>query len=364
MEDLLFTLLMQFAITVAVMASAGFQDRTVPAPAAQQEWRFDMDQPDWKSLPEPDTTFTRAQVSRTAEALRVTIPEGKRRGSGMLGGAIYVDVPPLSVPFRVVVQARTSDAIRLMMVGINLSTSDAFQTWGDSVVPVSDGAVHTYEVFVWQTKDPVRQLGLWFRATDPGRIDILSIKFVRQARTDRWEYRGFAVDVASLDLSTNRDALLQALRRQFDIVAGAGLDQRTLDFFRSVPIVINPVAMADPTIQGSRVARYERGAMIIVPRVYNPEAPMFLHEFLHAYHDQKLPNGFSNPDILRLFKEASSGQAFPGDSYMMSNVSEYFAMAGSAYLYGTVNRDPFTRENVKKQQPALYQWFAKEFGPK
>lgn len=122
--------------------------------------------------------------------------------------------------------------------------------------------------------------------------------------------------------------------------------------------------MADPTIQGSRVARYERGAMIIVPRVYNPEAPMFLHEFLHAYHDQKLPNGFSNPDILRLFKEASSGQAFPGDSYMMSNVSEYFAMAGSAYLYGTVNRDPFTRENVKKQQPALYQWFAKEFGPK
>ena len=46
-----------------------------------------------------------------------------------------------------------------MMVGINLSTSGGFQTWSDNVVPVSDGAVHEYELFVWQIKDPpVRQL--------------------------------------------------------------------------------------------------------------------------------------------------------------------------------------------------------------
>lgn len=79
-------------------------------------------------VPEPDPTFTRALVSRTADAPRVPIPDGKRRSSGTLGGAIYVDGPPASVPFLVVVQARTSDSIRLMTVGINLSTPDPFQT--------------------------------------------------------------------------------------------------------------------------------------------------------------------------------------------------------------------------------------------
>ncbi len=365
MKDLLFALPLLFAIAIAVMASTGVQDRAVQVPAARQEWRFDVDQPDWKPLPEPDPTFKRALVSRTADALHVTIPDGKRRGSGTLGGAIYVEVPPSSVPFRVVVQARTRDSIRLMMVGINLSTSGGFQTWGDNVVPVSDGAVHEYELFVWQIKDPpVRQLGLWFQASEPGSVDILSIRFVRPPRTDRWEYRGFAVDIAPLDSARNRDALLQAFRRQFDFVADVGLDQRTLDFFRSVPIVINPVAMADPTIQGGGVGRYERGTMIIVPRVFNPDSAIFLHEFLHAYHEQKLPGGYGNPDILRLFKEAGNSQAFPGNSYMMSNVAEYFAMAGSAYLLGSVARDPLTQENLKNRQPALYQWFVKEFRPR
>lgn len=71
-------------------------------------------------------------------------------------------------------------------------------------MPVTDGAVHTYELFVGPIKDPVRQLGLWFRASEPGSVDILSITFVQQATTDRLEYRGFAVDVAPLDSSTNR----------------------------------------------------------------------------------------------------------------------------------------------------------------
>jgi hypothetical protein len=367
MKAIVYALPIQFTMAIAVMATAGVQDRAVQVtnavqvPTAQQEWRFDVNQPDWKPLPESDPTFTGALVGRTPDALRVTIPDGRRRGSGTLGGGIYVDVPPSSVPFRVVVQARTRDAIRLMMVGINLSTTGDFQTFFESTSPVSDGAVHTYGMFVPQIKDAARQVGLWFRASEPGSVDILSIKFVRQATTDRWEYRGFAVDVAAPDASWNRDAFLQALRRQFDIVASARLDERTLDFFRSLSIVMDPVAPADQIVAG----RYRGDTIVIMPRVYDPDAPVFLHEFVHAYHDQKLPSGFRNPDILRLFKEAGDSQAFPADSYMMSNVTEYFAMAGSTYLHGSepsFGAVPGTRENLKNRQPALYQWLVKEFG--
>ena len=354
-------------LTIAmVVTGARVQDRAVQARLAQQEWRFDVDQPDWKPLPEPDPTSTRAVVSRTADALRVTIPDGKRSGSGTLGGAIYVDVPQSPVPFRLIVQARTSASIPLILVGTNVSTSGGFQTWGEGVVPVSDGAVHTYEWFDWNSKDPVRQLGLWFRANEPGSVDILSIKIVRQRTTDRWEYRGFAVDVGWLDSLTNRDAVLQAFRRQFDIVASAGLEQGTLDFFRLVPIVINPLAQTDQAKE-SLPGSYQGTFIKVAPRVYDPGAPVFLHEFLHAYHDQKLHGGFDNPDILRLFKEADNSQTFPAGSYMMSNVKEYFAMAGSTYLHGSergFGGVPGTRENLKNRQPALYQWLVTEFGPK
>ena len=368
MKNLLVALPIPFAISVAVMASAaGVQDRAVEVPTAQQEWRFDANQPDWKPLPESDPTVLPARVSRTPDALRVTIPEGKRSPNGTLGGGIYVDVPSSSTPFRFIVQVRTRVSIPFMMVGLNLSTS-GFERYSDFAAPVADGAVHQYEFFVWQ--NPVRQIGLWVRASEPGSVDILSIKIVRQLTKHRWDYRGFVVDIAPLDASTERDALLQALRRQFDMVADAGLDQSALDFFRSVSVVIDPVKMADPTTPGTQFGRYdpqEAGTILIVPRVYNPDAPIFLHEFLHGYHAKKLAGGWGNlgnSDIVRLFKEARDSQAFPADSYMMSNVNEYFAMAGGVYLHGSAARDPFTRENLKNRQPALYQWFVSEFGPR
>ena len=39
-------------------------------------------------------------------------------------------------------------------------------------------------------------------------------------------------------------------------------------------------------------------------------------------------------------------------------------MSGSVFLHGSANRDPFTRDKLKVQQPALYQWFVKTFGPR
>lgn len=188
---------------------------------------------------------------------------------------------------------------------------------------------------------------------------------------DQFTHRGFAMNVSALKASADRDALLKSLRGQIDMVADAGFDGRTLAFMRTILLVIDVAAVADPNYSlSTRYAKKlpkergteEPGSITIVPRVSNPGAPILLHEFLHAYHDQRLSEGYDNPEILRLFVEARRSSLFPADSYMLSHVREYFAMVGSVYLHGSANRDPFTRENLKTKQPSAYNWFAKHFG--
>jgi hypothetical protein len=47
---------------------------------------------------------------------------------------------------------------------------------------------------------------------------------------------------------------------------------------------------------------------------------------------------------------------------MLKNVSEFFAMTGSAYLWGNVGWAPHTRVNLKAKQPIYYEWLGKLFG--
>jgi hypothetical protein len=208
--------------------------------------------------------------------------------------------------------------------------------------------------------------------TAQGTIQAVAPK--SQVATDQWSHRGFVINLALLQSRTDRAALIEALGRQLDMILDAGFDKSTQEFFRSVPMIVDPAAVAEPNYAGSP-ARYakknpnhpgtdEPGSITIVPKVYDSNAPIFLHEFLHAYHDQRLPQGFENPELLQLYSEASKNHAFPADSYMMSNVKDYFAMAGSVYLHGSANRDPFTRDKLKTQQPTLYDWLAKQFGPR
>ncbi len=103
---------------------------------------------------------------------------------------------------------------------------------------------------------------------------------------------------------------------------------------------------------------------MLLTQSYSPEKPVILHELMHAYHDRKVPNGFGNTDIQNLFQQARTSGQFPANSYMLSNVVEYFAMMASVYLHGSAARDPFTRQAIQEKQPDCYQWLAREFGPR
>src|SRR5262249_52575614 len=102
--------------------------------------------------------------------------------------------------------------------------------------------------------------------------------------------------------------------------------------------------------------------VVLQAQVYDKDRPILLHELLHAYHDQRIPDGFRNSEILSLYQQARDGKQFPAGSYMLSSVQEYFAMMASVYLHGSAARDPFTRDVVMSKQPDCYRWLDKEFG--
>jgi len=86
------------------------------------------------------------------------------------------------------------------------------------------------------------------------------------------------------------------------------------------------------------------------------DRPILLHEFMHAFQQERLPGGARNPDVLRFYQHAKDGGLWPADAYMLSNVGEFFAMSASTYLYGHADRPPSSRAELERRQPHFADW--------
>ncbi len=145
------------------------------------EWRFDEPQPDWKPGWPPDPDVAPATITRTEDALRVTL--------GKDIGGVSIELPDWHREdwAYIVVRARTSEGIDSIAVRFNRwEGSDpradgrfSVGVRGDSSYVIRDGSVQTYLLRadssrgIW--KGPWRQLGIWFETDDPASIDILSV---------------------------------------------------------------------------------------------------------------------------------------------------------------------------------------------
>lgn len=174
-----------------------------------------------------------------------------------------------------------------------------------------------------------------------------------------FKYKGMEMDISSLQAVPNREAILDGLRGQIDIVDQATTDPALKAFLKSVPLII----VAPPNTGSDRYSASTK-SVEFRSLSYSPGKPVILHELMHAYHDQKLPDGFANAEIKKLYEQARSSGQFPAKSYMLTNPREYFAMMASVYLHGSAERDPFTRQAIKEKQPDCYRWLVKEFGPR
>lgn len=147
--------------------------------------------------------------------------------------------------------------------------------------------------------------------------------------------------------------LADVLARQIAAIRALPIAPAALAFFARQPILIAKTAGI-----GSRAI--PRGALI-TRDPFPVDNPVLLHELLHRYHTQMVPEGRQNPDLLRFFADAKAKKDWPPQAYLYTDVGEFFAMTASVVLSGKAARPPYVRAEVERRMPALYRWIIKEF---
>lgn len=170
-----------------------------------------------------------------------------------------------------------------------------------------------------------------------------------------FSYRGWQVRADAVARTQPADKTIRAIKAQIDIVEQLRLKPEMLESLRTLPIY------ADPTL-GREVGRYtgDRRILLRVKRL-DPKHPALLHALLLAYQDRRLPGGFANADVARYRQQITGRRVWPKTAIMLENNGEFFAETASAYLFGEITREPYTRTDLKKTQPDYYQWLADRF---
>jgi len=166
-------------------------------------------------------------------------------------------------------------------------------------------------------------------------------------------HRGFTVDQTDVG-GRAAGAARKALERQIDIIVDSRLPAEILAFMRRQRTFV----LRNPAFKGPGHFNEKRGIEIISDP--DPDKPILLHEMLHALHLLWMPQGRSNPTIAAAYAEAKRRKLW-SDDYLMKNDREFFAVTGSCYLYGKVERDPRNRANIRRALPNYYQWMADLF---
>lgn len=165
-------------------------------------------------------------------------------------------------------------------------------------------------------------------------------------------YQGFQVDASHGATGQAPDRTVRQIKAQIDLVRKVGLKPDVLAAMRATPIQADPMKLGES-------ARYVRGQGVLIKVAkLAPKKPVLLSGLLAAYHDQKLAAGPGQADIARFRNEAVARHVWPKSALMLQSDGDYFALTGSAYLYGAITREPYTRANLRQTQPAYYQWLA------
>src|SRR5882762_8762406 len=147
----------------------------------------------------------------------------------------------------------------------------------------------------------VRKIGIIAILRQVGLVILLgliaSLFLLRAASADS-KYRGFTIADSRVNDMAKQDELLAATKEQIDIVYEVGLSAEALAFFQSVPFELVPAGTISSA--GHYVGKV-RGVQVASSIIADRHKPVLLHELLHAYHDQRLEEGFRNPDILKYF---------------------------------------------------------------
>jgi hypothetical protein len=211
-------------------------------------------------------------------------------------------------------------------------------------------------------------------------------------------YKGYIYDLSENSDRKDNTAIVEAFKRQVDMVENAGFSPKVLQFFHTVPIIAGEmtclelgagIACYGPVspVRNQRAASTfttwdtdkqswsnpnfvdlaaDAGSGVIMVRpimLKHAEDPVLLHEFLHAYHAKLMPMGFDNLGIKAWHAEAMSKNVFPKEEYAMMNHKEFFAVTASIFLAGKESmHEPHTRAVLKEKMPKYYKFLVELFG--
>ena len=107
---------------------------------------------------------------------------------------------------------------------------------------------------------------------------------------------------------------------------------------------------------------YHGVVMFRLQGLEHPKAPVLLHEMLHAYHANIMPQGFEDQGIHFYYEQAQAIGHYPDGAYLMTNEKEFFAVTASVFLNGEAYQEPFTRSKLKERLPDYYHYLVWLFG--
>jgi hypothetical protein len=208
-----------------------------------------------------------------------------------------------------------------------------------------------------QVERPETSLSLTFTAKRQLAQNIIAVhNEVSASAPAAFLYRGFALDVSAVSNFANIE---NSVEHQLDIVADSGVKPEIEGFFRAQKFAFRPGLIEErhtPGVFDPEIG-IELDAVMMAP-----QKPIVLHELLHAFHAYILPGGIKNPDVLFHYNRAMNSHLYPANEYVLKNAKEFFAVTASLYLWGNVDREPHTRENLRARQPSYYQWLGQLFG--
>ena len=147
---------------------------------------------------------------------------------------------------------------------------------------------------------------------------------------------------------------ISSFRQQIAGIDKLPIAECTKAFFHDQPVKF-------VTTLGQRGTAGAKGIALNVAE-FDAGRPVLLHELLHRFHRERLPDGFANQQVIDAYQAARESGVFPAKAYMLKDKREFFAMTASALLSGHVARPPFTRERVEQTMPEYARWLRQLFG--
>ena len=179
------------------------------------------------------------------------------------------------------------------------------------------------------------------------------------------ELRGYQIDMSRLT-PQQKATITASYVEQIKIIEVANLPKDMVDFFKTVPTIIDPEFSKSGTHALYRRPKDNpKGQVESDLTPIDPEKPVFLHEMLHAY-DANVWD-FKNPVILEAYNKAMAEHYYSPKtekSHFLLNAREFFAVAGTIYVVGTIKQEPYDCKVIAAKQPKLVEFLETLFGPK